>query len=112
MTEAYDGQQVVGMDLHRHRGLLVRMTADGAKLETVRINNNAAELRRMMARAGVCPRGGAGPGAQDGDRGGPVRDHHRGLCAAERVRWPVGQRRWAGRGMFWGGPAACPAAGR
>src|SRR5208283_5767928 len=37
MTEAYDGRQVVGMDLHRRRSVLVRMTEDGRKLETVRI---------------------------------------------------------------------------
>ena len=34
MTEAYDGRQVVGMDLHRRRSVLVRMTGDGRKLET------------------------------------------------------------------------------
>ena len=38
MTEAYDGRQVVGMDLHRRRSVLVRMTEDGRKLETVRID--------------------------------------------------------------------------
>ena len=35
MEEAYDGRQVVGMDLHRRRSVLVRMTEDGRKLETV-----------------------------------------------------------------------------
>jgi hypothetical protein len=29
MTEAYDGREVVGMDLHRRRSALVRMTSDG-----------------------------------------------------------------------------------
>ena len=56
MSEAYDGQQVVGMDLHRRRSVLVRMTADGRKLETARITNSAAELRRQIARAGPSPR--------------------------------------------------------
>jgi hypothetical protein len=37
MSVAYDGQQVVGMDLHRRRSVLVRMTAAGRKLETARI---------------------------------------------------------------------------
>jgi hypothetical protein len=37
MTKAYDGRQVVGMDPHRQRNMLVRMTEDGRKLETVRI---------------------------------------------------------------------------
>ena len=29
--EAYDGPQIVGMDLHRRRSVLVRMTEDGQK---------------------------------------------------------------------------------
>jgi transposase len=56
MTEAYDGREVVGMDLHRRRSVLVRMTADGRKLETARISNSPAELRRQIARAGQHPR--------------------------------------------------------
>jgi len=56
MTEAYDGRQVVGMDLHRRRSVLVRMTEDGQKLETVRIENSPHALRAVMARAGKNPR--------------------------------------------------------
>jgi transposase len=56
MTEAYDGRQVVGMDLHRRRSVLVRMTEDGRKLETVRIENSPAALRAVLARAGESPR--------------------------------------------------------
>src|SRR3954447_11724894 len=56
MTEAYDGRQVVGMDLHRRRSVLVRMTEDGRKLETVRITSSPAELRKVIARAGENPR--------------------------------------------------------
>jgi transposase len=56
MTEACDGQEVVGMDLHRRRSVLVRMTGDGRKLETARISNSPAELRRAIARAGAHPR--------------------------------------------------------
>ena len=55
MTEAYDGRQVVGMDLHRRRSVLVRMTGDGRKLETVRIENSPAALRAVLARAGKNP---------------------------------------------------------
>ena len=55
MTEAYDGRQVVGMDLHRRRSVLVRMTEDGRKLETVRIANSPAALRAVIARAGKNP---------------------------------------------------------
>jgi transposase len=56
MTEAYDGRQVVGIDLHRRRSVLVRMTEDGRKLETVRITNSPAALRAVIARAGEHPR--------------------------------------------------------
>jgi hypothetical protein len=56
MTEAYDGRQVVGMDLHRRRSVLVRMTGDGRKLETVRIENSPQALRAVLGRAGKNPR--------------------------------------------------------
>jgi len=55
MDEAYDGRQVVGMDLHRRRSVLVRMSMDGRKLETVRIENSPAALRRVLARCGQRP---------------------------------------------------------
>ena len=56
MTEAYDGRQVVGMDLHRRRSVIVRMTEDGRKLETARITNGPAALRAEIAKAGKNPR--------------------------------------------------------
>ena len=56
MTEAYDGRQVVGMDLHRRRSVLVRMTADGQRLGPARITNSPAALRAEMAKAGTDPR--------------------------------------------------------
>jgi transposase len=56
MTEAYDGREVVGMDLHRRRSVLVRMAPDGRKLETARITNSPAELRQAVAGAGTHPR--------------------------------------------------------
>ena len=56
METAYDGRQVVGMDLHRRRSVLVRMTGDGKRLGTARITNGAAELREEIARAGKHPR--------------------------------------------------------
>lgn len=55
MTEAYDGRQVVGMDLHRRRSVLVRMTENGRKLETARITNSPAALRTVIAQAGKNP---------------------------------------------------------
>ncbi|HEY4463019.1 MAG TPA: IS110 family transposase [Streptosporangiaceae bacterium] len=56
MDASYDGRQVVGMDLHRRRSVLVRMTEDGRKLETARIANSPAALRAVIARAGKNPR--------------------------------------------------------
>src|SRR6201981_1977642 len=57
MTEAYDARQVGGRDLHRRRSVPVRMTGDGRKLETVRIENSPRALRAVLARAGKNPRG-------------------------------------------------------
>ena len=48
METAYDGRQVVGMDLHRRRSVLVRMTEDGRRLGTARITNSPAELRKAL----------------------------------------------------------------
>jgi hypothetical protein len=56
METAYDGRQVVGMDLHRRRSVLVRMTEDGRRLGTARITNSPQELRAQIARAGKSPR--------------------------------------------------------
>src|SRR5262245_4914392 len=56
MTEAYDGRQIVGMDLHRRRSVLVRMTEDGRRLGTARISNSVPERAREIARAGERPR--------------------------------------------------------
>jgi transposase len=56
MTEDYAGRQLVGMDLHRRRSVLVRMTEDGKKLGTARITNSPAALRAEIARAGENPR--------------------------------------------------------
>ena len=55
MSESYEGRQIVGMDLHRRRSVLVRMTETGEPLETVRISNDPEYLRQVMARAGEAP---------------------------------------------------------
>ena len=55
MSELYSGRQFVGMDLHRRRSVLVRMTESGEHLETVRIVNNDDRLADVMSRAGECP---------------------------------------------------------
>jgi transposase len=55
VSEQYAGHQIVGMDLHRRRSVLVRMTDTGEHLETVRISNDRDYLRGVMARAGEAP---------------------------------------------------------
>ena len=59
MNEFYEGQQFVGMDLHRRRSVLVRMTETGEHLETVRIVNTRDRLAEVMTRARVAG-GGVG----------------------------------------------------
>lgn len=51
----YAGQQFVGIDLHRRRSVVVRMTDAGEVLESVRIANDVDRLDAVMARAGVDP---------------------------------------------------------
>ena len=55
MSEHYAGRQIVGMDLHRRRSVLVRMTETGERLETMRISNDPEYLREVMTRAGEAP---------------------------------------------------------
>ncbi|MDQ3825203.1 MAG: transposase, partial [Actinomycetota bacterium] len=55
VSEAYSGRQIVGMDLHRRRSVLVRMTEADEHLETVRISNDPEYLRQVMVRAGEAP---------------------------------------------------------
>jgi len=55
VNEFYEGQQFVGMDLHRRRSVLVRMTETGEHLETVRIVNTRDRLADVMTRAGESP---------------------------------------------------------
>jgi hypothetical protein len=55
VSESYSGRQFVGMDLHRRRSVLVRMTESGEHLETVRILNDRDSLAEVMSRAGQCP---------------------------------------------------------
>ncbi len=55
MNEFYEGQQFVGMDLHRRRWVLVRMSETGEHLETVRILNDRDVLAEVMSLAGEAP---------------------------------------------------------
>jgi transposase len=45
----------VGIDLHRRRSVIVRMTAAGERLETVRIDNDPVALALEIAKAGPDP---------------------------------------------------------
>src|SRR5438034_3139134 len=85
MTEAYDGRQVVGMDLDRRRSVLVRMTGDGRKLETVRITDSAAALRREIAKAGKHPGWWSRP--RTAGTGPPTCSRRRGRRCTWRIRW-------------------------
>ena len=49
--EGYAGKQLVGIDLHRRRTVIVRTTESGDVLETVRIVNDVERLASVMARA-------------------------------------------------------------
>ena len=51
----YDGSQVVGIDLHRRRSVIVRMTQAGQVLDTVRIDNDPMTLATEIAKAGEAP---------------------------------------------------------
>jgi hypothetical protein len=51
----YDGRQYVGIDLHRRRSVIVRMTPDGEQLGWVRIDNDPVALGLELAKAGRDP---------------------------------------------------------
>ena len=55
MQAEYDGRQIVGMDLHRRRSVLVRMSETGEQLAVVRIDNDPITLGREIAAAGESP---------------------------------------------------------
>jgi transposase len=54
-VEGYVGRQFVGIDLHRRRSVIVRTTAAGEVLESVRIVNDVDRLTEVIARAGEAP---------------------------------------------------------
>jgi hypothetical protein len=49
---ADDGPQIVGMDLHRRKSVLVPMTSDGQKSATARIDDLGQARRRSRGRRG------------------------------------------------------------
>jgi transposase len=55
-VEEYDGKQFVGIDLHKRRSVIVRMTPEGERLgAAVRIDNDPFELARQVASWGESP---------------------------------------------------------
>jgi hypothetical protein len=55
-VDEYDGRQFVGIDLHRRRSVIVRMTPEGERLgSTVRIDNDPVELAQLVASWGESP---------------------------------------------------------
>jgi hypothetical protein len=50
VDESYAGQQVVGLDLHRRRTVMVRMTPAGEWLEAVRFASDPAVLAEQIAK--------------------------------------------------------------
>jgi transposase len=55
LMSEYAGRQFVGIDLHRRRSVIVRMTDSGEVLESVRILNDVESLGRVIGRAGEDP---------------------------------------------------------
>lgn len=55
MEAEYDGRQIVGIDLHRRRSVIVRMTEAGERLDSVRIDNDPMVLAAEIAKAGESP---------------------------------------------------------
>src|SRR3954447_14176800 len=55
MQAEYDGRQIVGIDLHRRRSVIVRMTEAGERLDSVRIDNDPIRLATEIAKAGEDP---------------------------------------------------------
>src|SRR6266511_5530920 len=89
-------EQYVGIDLHRRRSVIVRMTGQGQVLgETVRIDNDPVALSLELAKAGTDPRSCSRP--PTAGTGPPT------CCrrAAPGCTWPT---RWASRCSATSGP--------
>jgi transposase len=55
MDPGYAGPQIVGIDLHRRRSVMVRMTPTGEQAEAVRFTSDADMLTQQIAKAGTSP---------------------------------------------------------
>jgi hypothetical protein len=90
MDADYDGRQVVGIDLHRRRSVIARMTEAAERLGWVRIDNDPMAHGAPVAVAGGAGRAGGDPGPAVGDRGSAH------LGPAGRGRRPGGARALGG----------------
>jgi hypothetical protein len=85
-VDEYDGRQYVGIDLHRRRSVIVRMTPEGRRVGApVRIDNDPFDLAERVALWGESPQvvleastGGTGPL----------------MCWPRPARWCTGRIRW------------------
>jgi len=55
MSAEYDRAQIMGIDLHRRRSVIVRMDEAGQRLDVVRIDNDPMALAAQIAQAGEHP---------------------------------------------------------
>ena len=55
MQAEYDGRQIVGIDLHRRRSVIVRMDQTGERLGSARIDNDPMTLMAEIGMAGEHP---------------------------------------------------------
>jgi transposase len=55
MQADYDGRQIVGIDLHRRRSVIVRISETGQRLDQTRIDNDPMALAAEIAKAGEHP---------------------------------------------------------
>jgi hypothetical protein len=49
------GREYVGIDFHRRRSVIVRVTEAGGRLSVVRVVNEPAAIAEAVAAAGACP---------------------------------------------------------
>jgi hypothetical protein len=91
VSESYEGRQIVGMDLHRRRSVLVRMTETGQRLESSATCHPGAAAGRHCT-AGDDPRSQGGPGniAASGH-------HSAGSWRRRRLLDCARPRRWSGQ---------------
>lgn len=103
VSGAYADRQIVGIDLHRRRSVLVRMTESGERLETVRISNDPEYLAEQVKERSTTGTGDlTGPRSYRDDQQldaeltaagcHPIADPPGGVLAWQRTAAGTGQR--------------------